>query len=277
MKLAGQLSRTFPQKSFDLKFKDAYGPRTVTEKIFLNRPYKTFRDFRVRDGSTDYKWALMRDTLMGMAANDMPLMPAGDHNRSVVFLNGEYYGQMEVREHCKQDWMAEKYGIDPNNVDIIDTRGGPHLEYGDLEAYNAWNAWVNNHKAELAADYDLLRAVMDPDTLANYIAIELYGNNVDWPNNNERFWRARAQDTPWRFVANDLDLTLDCPFAAGGGPAANPFNKMTGGGSNTSKLFLAATANPTFKNYLINVFADLMNTAFSIRWPRRTTTRWSPR
>ena len=277
-------------------FKDAYGTRSVNERIFPNRPYTRFRTFRLRDGGTDYKWAMMRDTLMGMSGIDMPSMPSSDHNRAVVFLDGEYYGQMEVREHLKQDYLEQVYGIDANAVDIVDVNGSLAAQQGTLEGFNAWWAWVTSHRTELAADFDLLRRVIDPETLANYLAIELYGNNVDWPGNNERFWHARAQDSPWKFAVNDLDLTFDCPFTGAQGPAANSFGRL-GGGGYTSTLFQVATANPTFKTYLINVFADLMNTSLSqavaeahfmtlvnemtplmpefyARWPQNTVQGW---
>ena len=295
-KVAGQLSRTFPQKTFDVLFKDAYGPRSMSERVFPNRAYTKFRTFRLRDGGTDYKWAMMRDTVINTAGIDMPTVPFSDHTRSVVFLNGDYYGQMEIREHIKQDYLESVYGVDANAVDIVDVNGNLAAQQGDLEGYNAWYAWVGAHRAELAADYDLLRSVIDPESFASYIAVELYGNNVDWPNNNERFWHARAQDAPWKFLLNDLDLTMDCPFTgAPAGPAVNSFGRL--GNSRTGTLYQIAIANPTFKNYLINVFADLLNTSLSLpvadaryasvlaemtplmpefyaRWPQNTVQGW---
>lgn len=267
-KVAGNWSRTFPQKILDVSFRDSLGTRNVQERIFPFRPYTKFKTFRLRNAGTDWLRAMMRDALVESMARGMPTVHYSEHGRAVLFLDGEYWGQMEIREHTKQEYLEQLFGVDPTAVDIVDVscfvNGGcdaAQAQEGDLRNFNAWWSYYTSHRAAIAGDYDLLKTLLDPENLAAYLAFELIAFNTDWPSNNNRWWRAREQDAPWHFLLQDLDLTFNSPYRPGQ-PTANSFG-LIGGNTKVATLASVALGNPTFKTLFINTFADLFNTSFS--------------
>jgi hypothetical protein len=96
---------------------------------------------------------------------------------------------------------------------------------------------------------------------ADYISGETWMGNVDWPYNNIKIYRSNATNNRWRFAIQDLELAMqpngwtDCFH--------NGLDFLDDqGGSPYSNVWIKSIANPTFKAYFINRFADLMNSNY---------------
>ena len=56
--------------------------------------------------------------------------------------------------------------------------------------------------------YDEIQKLLDIDEFTNYMAIELYLGNSDWPNNNVKGYRSQ-DDGRFRFILFDLDQSFN--------------------------------------------------------------------
>jgi hypothetical protein len=86
--------------------------------------------------------------------------------------------------------------------------------------------------------------------------------NVDWPGNNIKIYRSDKTGYRWRFCLIDLELALnpngwtDCYFDH------IQFMRSCDPGNPYINIWLKGIQNERFKNYFINRYADLMNTAY---------------
>ena len=60
-------------------------------------------------------------------------------------------------------------------------------------------------------NYRKLRNMVDIDELCNYVAVQMYLGNNDWPQNNQKAWRPRVENGKFRFVLYDLDAAFTSP------------------------------------------------------------------
>ena len=162
---------------------------------------------------------------------------------AVVYLNGEYYGILDMKEDINDDYMQNVYGLDEEKITVIkseldttrhcdrhDNGGSCRFDDvwffyelddgadGELEEYEktckeALSA-LGGTKEELDAAYEKLASKLDVRNFLEYTAICLYCCNTDWPHNNIRVWRYTGEqiegneysDGKWRFTTRDMDF-----------------------------------------------------------------------
>ncbi len=164
---------------------------------------------------------------------------------AVVYLNGEYYGILDMKEDVNDDYLRNVYGLDKERITVIKSEldtsrhcdrhanGGScrfddvwfyyAVDEGDeseLDAYEAMCAdalgALGGSKADLDAAYERLSAQLDTDSFLEYTALCLYVCNTDWPHNNVRVWRYTGEaeegnpytDGRWRYSTRDLDFSF---------------------------------------------------------------------
>ena len=148
-----------------------------------------------------------------------------------AFVNGEYYGLMMLTEDYSPEYFASYYGVDPDtvtttNMTVVQNTENPYLGWehddGSEEDFREFERalvflryadYTNERNYERAQEY------LDLDNFIQYITVECYLNNWDWPRNNIRVWRANVNgydpdaapgfDGRWRFVLKDLDITMN--------------------------------------------------------------------
>ncbi len=276
LRLFGGSSRSLEQKSFKLiARKDGYFGTDVPYKGKGTFAYPLFEDRRVKAGADAgrvldrYDSFILRnggnDSLLHTAQNptDATLLRDGlinnfafDHAPHVdvslsqfaaVYINGEYYGLLDMRENQNEDYVKRVYGVDDNLVVVVKseldvTRTCRHNSGHAICRYcGAWfyyetddtpaaqaelNDWIllcretiaayRADDAAYAAAYDKLAARLDLDNFMEYMALGLYFCNTDWPHNNVKLYRytgATAEGNPvtdgkWRFMTRDMDMGM---------------------------------------------------------------------
>ncbi len=163
--------------------------------------------------STMYCDVLSQSLIAGKL--DVPYLGA---EPAVLFINGEYWGIHNIREVCNADYFFRHYGIDSENLKLINLNIGtvPHVTEivagtdEDLQDYYDLVEYVKTHDMNEQANYAYFCDRMDVDNLIDYLVVEIYFANFDWPGNNYRIWRADQSDSDygdnkWRFFLFDLD------------------------------------------------------------------------
>ena len=147
--------------------------------------------------------------------------------KASIFLNGEYYTDMYLREHYDKQYFVNHEEIDKDDLALIDEG---ELDEGvpeDLEDFMDLMDYILSHDAADPAVYNVIVQRMDVEGFARFAAFRLYLNDRDWSHiKNCRVWKARKAedgetlDGRWRWFLNDMDacgwrkdwVTVD-PFA----------------------------------------------------------------
>lgn len=262
-RMHGGWSRALPQKSFRLYARDEYGKSRINFPFFENVEQEKFKRIFLRRLS-DFSMAdAMYLDLVGHLNFDVQAaQPA------VVFLNGEYWGLMDIRERFGKHYLQDKYGVDKENLDYIAKTDD--VKEGDFTAYSNMHSFVSKNSLVDDENYNYIANQIDLDNYIDYHATEVYAANRDWPHNNINFWRLRTDsiienapyghDGKWRWLMLDMDLTMDAS-RSDEAHEHETLAYLTRRHTSTA-LFRGLIENKSFQNKFLNRFSDLLNTTF---------------
>jgi len=286
--IKGQSTRSFRQKSFGLDARDDEGGRgRFAHALFpgLARlgdggPLERFRTLRLRNMGNDWAYAAMRDGFCHRLAQGLGLARMAWRPVS-VYLDGEYWGVLEMREDLDADYFEAHYGVPRGEVVIVNAPGSV-LEgrAGDEASFVALRTYAETHDLAVASHYAHVAARMDVDNFLLYQLMEIWCGNADWPHNNTRAWRRRlaepladpagvppGHDGRWRWMLFDLDLAVAHPWAGGAGEntlafALSPTGRPPTNAPWGTALLRALMGNPDVKRRFASLAADLLNSHF---------------
>jgi len=246
-------SRSYAQRTFHAHLARGELDGVITHPIFAG--LGELRRFRLWNGGQSFIWAdHMRDPFAQRASRGLNVFHSGD-NLMIKFINGEFWGFTSMREHTSNaEFAAAMAGISRDNAAVVDRRwlapyglapywaaaepetdgrrnraggvlptDGILFDYvqagGDLawELYDELLEFAMAH--DMAADYARERLFSEffcQDNFMDYLISNTFFDNIDWPYNNVRFFRAitpgpggKYNDGRWRFVLHDMDFIAD--------------------------------------------------------------------
>lgn len=263
IKIHGGWSRAREQKSFRIQAKGKYGMETMDYPLIADKPHITsYKGINLRNGGNDYDNYRFHDALMERAVNKTHADYMG-YAPAVVFLNGEYWGFMEIRENLDQHYVSNNHDISDNDVTVISTNylGFNVISGSDSSFYPMVNYITQNNPT--APNYlNNVRNYLDLENYVDYIITQTYWCNGDWSNgiqNNTKLWHDDRPGGKWRFMLMDLDFGMGL---AGNSPNDDYITIAGDENHYTDQIFAALKQNPEFRRYFINRYADLINTAF---------------
>ncbi len=275
LRLFGGSSRALQQKSFKIiARKDGYfgtdvaytGAGTFTYPFFPERVVLAGKN--AGEVLVKYDGLILRnggnDSLLSTAADEMdtcllrdgianefihrfaPHVGASLQHFAVVYLNGEYYGILELRENQNEDYVKRVWGVDDNDVVVIKSEldTSRHCDGSSCGGYGCrfcgvwffyetdedaaaqaelkdWIALCKKAAGAVKADeatyrkvYEEIESKIDLRNALEYLAVSCYLCNRDWPYNNVRLWRYTGEsmdgisisDGKWRFATRDMDM-----------------------------------------------------------------------
>jgi hypothetical protein len=105
-------------------------------------------------------------------------------------------------------------------------------------------------------NYEWIMNQVDIDEFINYMILEIYIANTDFPHNNMVMWRPRKLDAKWRFILKDTDFGLGIWDM---NPRThNSLKYNTENDNNERKLFNALLTQDSFKKKFYRRFAVYM-------------------
>jgi len=275
LRLSGQASFYYPQKSLTISATDKFGPDEIFYQVFPNRDLYGFKDIYLRNsGCADHRHTMFRDALQhSLVINQMDI-DCQAYRPAMTFINGEYWGVYNVREKVNADYLAAHHNIDPRNLDYLeyDFDSSPTLVVieGDHDSYNALLDFVQNNDLAQKKNYDHVKAQIDMDELLNYLITEIYCDNINWPYTNMRWWRERKEGSKWRWVLLDMDWGFGVKYPNFTSHYSdNALNlAVSAPGSHSARfrwstvLFRGLFENQEFQHAFIQRFASYLNTTF---------------
>lgn len=269
IKIFGGWSRARPQKSFSIFARGRYGTSEIAYKIFENNPISSFQSFILRNSGNDWvgEWGgytMFRDALMtGLVG------PTGievqDYRPAVIFLNGEYWGILNIREKISEHYLASHFPVDPDDVDMLENENS--VINGDAGHYNEMVEFLRTHSLADSENFAYINTQMDVENFFRYHIAQIYYHNTDWPGNNIKFWRPKTATGRWRWILYDTDFglglygdtryninTLEFALEPNGPDYPNP--------PWSTLILRKLLENENGKYQFINLFCDYMNSVF---------------
>ena len=203
VKLVGQDSREFAQKSMAIYLRKEYGRQEVTYPFFENN-INTFSSFTLRNSGEDVIDMKMKDAFLVQTIKGQMNIDYQDYRPVAVYINGNYWGLYFIREKINESYISNHYGVDEDNIDLI--KGIANVRAGTITNYNKMVNYLKTHNMKDKKNYEYIKTQIDIEELADYWIFQSYYNNTD--TGNIRFWRAHDGSTKWRWVLFDLDWCM---------------------------------------------------------------------
>lgn len=155
---------------------------------------------------------MTRDYLAATLLQDTTVQ-ARDMELCAVFLNGEYWGVYMLKGEYDAELIAEKYGVDADNVSVIQygIDGSSPLEqhgYADLYRY------VTENDLSVEENYRNVTGQMDVDNYLEYFCANMYLANSLYGSDYVTAWRTDSagdgeyEDGRWRYLMPRMDGSM---------------------------------------------------------------------
>jgi len=79
---------------------------------------------------------------------------------------------------------------------------------GSSDDYVSLMNWIKNNNLENEENYAYIASKIDIDNYINYMQVEMFAYNHDWPGNNLKKWNCTNPQTRWKWFLYDLDVTF---------------------------------------------------------------------
>lgn len=255
-RIHGRSSRYAPQKSIRLHARDRYGCDTLMLPGI--RPGIAHNELILRAPESLFSTSLFTDELVQTIVSDLDLdlqkqLPA------IVFLNGEYWGLHHIREHLGAEYLHSLYGIDEEQIDILDWDNGLEILDGDDQAYRALESFLLSNDFSNAENYQALSEKVDISSFTDYIIAQLFFANEDFGVNNVRFWKEKSDSSRWRFFFFDADATMREHWQ----DRLGEFLQGKRTGDPVTLLFTSLLENENYRQYFFGTYVNYLTTIFN--------------
>ncbi len=201
----GGWSRAFSPHSFKLKAGKTYDGRNFfNHQFFAEKPFLKHKTLQIRNGGNDTGARIKDAALTQVVARSGLNVEYQSWQPVHVYINGEPYAVLNMREPNNKHYGYANYGIDTDFMDQfeISPDSGYVQKEGTMDAFLRW--YDLSATASTAASYDEICKIVDIDAFVNYMAVEFYLGNTDWPQNNVKAFRD-VNGGKFRFVIFDTD------------------------------------------------------------------------
>lgn len=262
LSIIGQWSRYREKKSVSITMRKKYQDGRLKYPIFKTRPEKKkFKAFNLRNNGNRFVSDYIEDPMLTSLLEGSGV----DYQRSrqvIVYYNGSFHGIYDLRERLNEHFVETNYGIDSKMVDMVKHSGtSVTASGGTTDAYTQMLNFIHSNNftgSAGSANYEYIRSVMDVGNFADYMAMEIYVHNGDWPDNNVRAWR--APDQPFKFAVFDLDHGFGWLWNVSGFyQSTNMFRWIQSGGQSGcnglncfAEIYNKLITNSDFKRLFIN-------------------------
>lgn len=224
-----------------------------------NEEDEGIKTIRLRSGSQDQFSGNIRSSVVDRLAEECDFDGRAGTRRTVVFLNGEYYGIFDMQNTFSEQNLMRMFGL-TKKKDIEKNRGSEKNVFDSFRINGeVWKDLDSNEGREQ------LEELIDMDDYLKYYSLMILVNNTDWPMNNYEAWRYNGKydnnnkysDGRIRFLTRDTDLVY---YTEGNtnwfdGAIGDIFvdlmeNKHNGDGSSFSKVMMSDYYRQRFINMM---------------------------
>lgn len=278
LRVNGGFTRAFQLKSLRLYARSDYDINNTLNYPFFGTTDNTlYKRLILRNSGNDFKSTMFRDALIGELVKHLRF-DSQDYQPAVTYVNGEYFGLLNIRERLDNDYFEQIYGIDGDDLELLGVGILPYQSEvieGNSDHYHNLYRFIEDNDLSILSNYEEVKTKMDVDNFIDYQIAKIFVANVDWPQNNIKFYRKNTasyiKDSPkghdgrWRWLFYDSDASFEILNK----PNSSQHNSLKRAISHNkpdkiwTTLFLnKLVQNPIFRVDFANRYADLLNTTF---------------
>jgi len=274
IRIFGGYTRIYPKKSFVLHFRERYGQDRLDYPVFSgDEPGKpdlqSLKSLVVRNAGEDGYCSnpRIRDPLMHTLWSEEGGLVSAKRSVS-VYLNGAPWGIYNLREHIDTDYIATNFGV--KDFDLITEERT--VKAGDAVHWDATLSFFEGHDLSSDVNYAQAQKLIDVKNFTDFQIFQIYGANIDLVANLVKF-RPRIPEGKWQWIMWDTDHAFalesynpvshnTLAWATRTRPQPDLGPPWDDESTSWSTLILRKLLeNQEYRNYFINRFADLLNTA----------------
>ncbi len=245
----------------------------------------SFDRLLLRNSGNDCLHSYIRDAYMQRvtACTNVDTMATAS---TLVFINGEFWGVYNMRERYSPEYVESHYGVDKDNVTIIESdyaelvyNQNPNAYYvdssgivGGAAEFNALIDYIDSHNLSDPAAYAYVCERMDIESFIDLWAVRCFFNARDWPENNMKIWKNTNPDDPsgfdtkWHFTMLDMDMGLAYFPAWDANDSSEHMDyhgMFLGSGCTAGRIMRGLLANSEFKDKFIIRYYELITEVFT--------------
>jgi hypothetical protein len=256
----GGCSRRWSQKSLAFYARNKYGNNEINYQLFNDKNINNFKTYVLRNAGNAWMASMCSDGLNQTIFHDRMDIDYQSYQPSVTFINGEYWGILNMREKINEHYVEDNHGVDPDNIDML---VAPWLAaVGDTILYAQLVDYIEANDMSLPATYEYVKSEVDINEFINYNIAQIFVGNTDWPDANIKLWRSKNEDGKWRWIVFDTDFGFALIYVS-----RNTLeNATTTNGEYpewSTFMLRKLLENELFKDEFIQRFAAHINTTFS--------------
>lgn len=227
IEMHGGYSRRFdmqPKKPMKVKFKAPFGPSSLKQPVMKDAgsDVKEFKKLVLR-GEHNYHW-----TQIKTSSGSTPKAEAGTYMHDQffrdaqelmsgyrvkgthvhLFLNGMYWGLYNLTDHISDAYAATTWSDgDLDMRDYYDVISDDEVRDGTNTGWKAVQALVNKGM-DTKAQYDAITNGFDLVGYIDYLLVQWFVANEDWPGNNWVVAGSSKLGVPYRYLLWDVEKSL---------------------------------------------------------------------
>ena len=205
-RVTGATSRSYGQKSLSIFARAAYGDKYFSFNPFQNREgYTGYRALTLRASGTESFLTRFRDALLTSRASKLSIAYQ-ESQTVVVYINGTYWGQYNLRERINKHFLAQFEGItDEDTIDRVTIiKGRGEVQQGSIDEWNELISFCKKKNLNKAENLKWLQDRLDVDNFFTHTAIQMITGNTDI--GNQRYYKFPGRK--WKCVLYDLDAGM---------------------------------------------------------------------
>ena len=269
-------------KSFNVYAKKRFGEKSINNTLFKdnydkqNKLIKKYKSIALRNIFSEER---IKDEIANILLYEREFQTIADTRKSILFLNGEYWGFYIILEKFSESYFQSHYNVPKEKVTLI--KEG-ELSNGEETELTLYNTFFNEYAKKNVTDEKVYKEINDfveIDSLIEHFCIGIYIGTADWPGHNDGVWRCNGEemennpysDGRWRYISFDFDYSMGYSIAMWGAvPTEEPYetNNLKALERNIrppTNLFLQLLKNnEDFRNRYIARFCDFANGVFNL-------------
>lgn len=263
IRIHGSASRSLPQKSLRLYARESYGQSRFEYEIFPGDELKQFKRLLLRNSGQDFLNSLLADGLSTKLVEDLS-METQNYRPAVLFINGAYWGLINIRERFDKYYFEGRKGVDEDELDYLEHIWGDQIGVKEGEGGEYWAIMDFVQTMDISDDenFQILDQLIDIENFIDYHIAKMFYGVFDWPSNNMDFWRDRSVDGKWRYLFFDNDDAFEDVYF-------QSYDHLTDSTDNSwpnplwsTAIFRNLMQNDGFKNDFFDAVRRHLNTTF---------------
>ena len=202
LRIHGGASRWFQQKGMRLYAREEYGKKRFKHQFFESTQIANFKHLNLHPfRCSNWLQTGGQEYLSQTVAKNLDFESLAVR-QTVVFINGEYWGIYTLEESPDERYLEDHFDVDLDQVNIIKYWGV--TQYGSGTNWWGFYTWIKTADLSQPDNYAYANTRVDVNNFIDYILMETYTANLDWPRNNVLIWQPKTGSI-FRWIFYDGD------------------------------------------------------------------------